>query len=352
MSKYYSADKLLSMKDLDGLEPSLYMVTSNRCAGKTTHFLLKSIDTFKTTKRKTALIYRHQYELSSASSIYKSALKLYDKYFETNKENELITISHAKGMFYEFMLDGESFAFAVSLSNVDALKKYSPLFSEIDLCIMDEFQKEDGIYLKNEVQKLQSLLISIARGGGEQSRPIKCFLLGNNISMFNPYFVFFEINKRFKEGTKFIRGHGWVCEFNHNESASNAIRGNALFRAFDSDYMRTSADNKKLFNEEEFIEKCGGKTKYLFTIKHDGKLWGVREELLTGKTFINENADSTCKTVVVFTSGQHGSNTVMLNKHSFTMKKIKESYELGLLRFSNLNAKNVIYDILAIDFSK
>lgn len=347
MPTYYDSEKILSMKDLDGLDPSIYMITSNRCAGKTTHFLLKAINTFKDTKRKTALLYRHQYELSSASSIFQSALKLID-----NTEHELITVSHAKGLFYEFLLDGESFAFSLSLSNVDALKKYSPLFSEVDMCILDEFQKEDGVYLKNEVQKLQSILVSIARGGGAQSRPIQCFLLGNNVSMLNPYFVFFDVNRRFRPDTKFMRGHGWIAEFNYNESASNAIKSNGLFRAFDSDYMRTSADNKKLFKEDEFLEKCAGKTKYLFTIKHDGKMWGVREELSTGKTYINENYDKKCKTVVVFTSGEHGSNTIMVNKNSFTIKKLKESYDLGLLRFSNLNAKNVIYDILALDFSK
>jgi hypothetical protein len=116
--------------------------------------------------------------------------------------------------------------------------------------------------------------------------------------------------------------------------------------------MRTSADNKKLFKEDEFMEKCSGKTKYLFTIKHNGKMWGVREELNTGKTFISEQSDHNCKNILVFTSGEHSTNTIMLNKHSFIMKKLKESYNLGLLRFSNLNAKNVIYDILALDFSR
>jgi len=348
MTKYYDSKKILSMKDLDGLEPSIYLITSNRSAGKTTHFLLKSLEIFFKDKRKTALLYRHQYELSSAGSLFKSALKIYDP----NGEHEVITVSHAKGLFYEFLLDGNSFAFALSLSNVDALKKYSPLFNEVDMCILDEFQKEDGVYLKNEVGKLESILISIARGGGEQSRPIKVFLLGNNVSMLNPYFVKFDVNRRFKSNTKFIRGRGWICEFNYNESASSAIKENALFRAFDSDYMRTSADNKKLFKEDEFIEKCVGKTKYLFTIKHDGQLWGVREEMATGKVFITDKHESSCKTILVFTSGQHATNTVMVNRYSFSMIKIREAYNLGLLRFSNLNAKNVIYDILALDFTK
>lgn len=335
------------MKDLEGKEPTIYMVTSNRSAGKTTAFLLEGLKKFKESKRKTILIYRHQYELNSSGVIFNSVLKLYN-----DLGNEITTITHARGLFYEILLDGESFAFAVSLNNVDSLKKYSPLFAEVDMCIFDEFQLENGSYLPKEVEKLQSLLLTIARGGGKQSRPIKVFLLGNNVSMLNPYFIFFDVVKRLKPETKFLRGTGWIAEFNFNESASKSIQENGLYRAFDSQYMQYSANNKKLFNEDEFIDKCTGKAKYLFTIKHNGKLWGVREQLNTGITHISENFDNSCKNVLVFTSGEHSSNTVMLNKHSFIAKKLKESYQLGLLRFSSLNAKNVIYDILALDFNK
>lgn len=266
--------------------------------------------------------------------------------------NEVTTASHAQGLFYEMFLDGESLGFAVSLNNVDALKKYSPLFSDVFICIMDEFQLENGKYLKKEVEKLQSLAITIARGGGAQSRPIKIFLLGNNVSMLNPYFIFFDVTRRKKVDTKYVRGRGWIAEFLYNKSAGDAIKANGLYRAFDSDYMEYSANNKKLFNEDEFIGKAVGKTKYLFTIKHNNKLWGVREELTSGKVFISEQFDQSSKNVLVFSSGEHSSNTVMLSKNSFISKRLKDSYQLGLLRFSSLNAKNVIYDILALDFSK
>lgn len=344
---YYSSENLLKLKDLDGNVPSIYMVTSNRSAGKTWHYICKAFEHYKETGRKTAFIYRHQYELVSALDILKPVLLEYPQYGK-----ELSSITHARGLFYEIMLDNQSFAFAVSLTNMDSLKKFSSLFFEVDFCIMDEFQLESGDYLKDEIKKLQSLLITIARGGGTQSRHISCFLLGNNVSFLNPYFIFFDINRRYKVGTKFIRGHGWIAEFNYNESASNSIKQNALFRAFDTDYMKYSADNTKLFHEDEFIERPSGNTKYLFTIKHDGNYWGVRECLNTGKTYISEQYDKTNKNIIVFTSGEHSTNTIMLNKHSFVAKKLKESYELGLLRFSNLNSKNVIYDILALDFSK
>lgn len=344
---YYSSENLLNMRDLDGNIPSIYMITSNRSAGKTWHFIDKSLSHFKETGRKTIFIYRHVYELSSSVDILKPVLQEYPDY-----GNELTTVSHARGLFYEIFLEGKSFAFSVALNNIDALKKFSSLFWQVDYCIMDEFQLESGQYLKDEIKKLQSLLITIARGGGSQSRHISCFLLGNNVSMLNPYFIFFDINRRFRPDTKFIRGNGWIAEFNYNESASTAIKANALYRAFDTDYMKYSADNAKLFQEDAFIEKATGKTKYLFTIKHNSTMWGVRECLSTGKTYISDNADKTNNNVLVFTSGEHSTNTIMLNKHSFIAKKLRESYELGLLRFSSLNAKNVIYDILALDFSK
>ena len=35
---YYDGTKLLSMKDINGNTPEIFMVTSNRTAGKTTYF--------------------------------------------------------------------------------------------------------------------------------------------------------------------------------------------------------------------------------------------------------------------------------------------------------------------------
>ncbi len=37
-SKYYDGKKLLSIKDLNGEKPEIFICTSNRSAGKTTYF--------------------------------------------------------------------------------------------------------------------------------------------------------------------------------------------------------------------------------------------------------------------------------------------------------------------------
>lgn len=37
-NKYYDGTKLLSMKDINGLKPELFLCTTNRSGGKTTYF--------------------------------------------------------------------------------------------------------------------------------------------------------------------------------------------------------------------------------------------------------------------------------------------------------------------------
>ena len=46
MTEYYNPSKILNMKDLDGEEPAIYLITNNRSAGKTTAFLKKSLEKF------------------------------------------------------------------------------------------------------------------------------------------------------------------------------------------------------------------------------------------------------------------------------------------------------------------
>lgn len=348
MSEYYNPKIILSKKDLNKQEPSIYMVTTNRSAGKTTGFLKESLELFKEKQRKTILMYRYTYELNAAATIYKDVLSMYPEYGK-----EMTGLAHARGMFYEIFLDGESFGYAVSLNNPDSLKKYSPLFVDVDMVIFDEFQTESGKYLTKEVQKFQSVLLTIARGGGEQSRKIKVFLLGNMVSLMNPYFIQFGIHKRLRSDTKFMRGEGWIAEFGFNESASKAIQENGIFKAFNNDdYMSYSTDNIYLHDTSIFVEKPSGKSKYICTILHDGTYYGVREYFEKGIVYVSKKADRTCKNVITFKASDHNQNTIMMNHYSFLWKNIKDAYQRGYLRFDDLKSKNAIFDILSIDIYK
>lgn len=349
-TKYYDPTKLLSMKDLDGDEPSIYMIVSNRSAGKTTRFLKDSLENFKNNKKKVILIYRHQYELPSSGLVYSDVLKIFPEYGEHIESRPI-----AKGLFYEMYLDNESMGFSLSLSNVDSLKKYSPLFSDCDFFIFDEFLTENGKYLQNEVEKLQSILITCARGGGEQSRKIKLFMLANRTSLLNPYFIYFGIHKRLRTDTHFMRGNGWVAEFGFVQSASDAIKNNGIYKAFNNEnnkYMSYSTEDIYLTDTSAFIEKMNGKNTYLFTFIYEGEYFSIREYPDEGILYVSEKVDKNFRTIISFKPNDHNQNTILLSRYSSLWKYVKESFSSGFLRFDSLKAKNAIFDILSIDIYK
>ena len=43
----YNPEKILRMRDLDGLKPAIYIVSTNRSAGKTFSFLKKVLEDFR-----------------------------------------------------------------------------------------------------------------------------------------------------------------------------------------------------------------------------------------------------------------------------------------------------------------
>lgn len=345
---YHNPKEILSKTDLDGLEPSILLITSNRSAGKTTSWLKEQLEDFQENGRKGMLLYRVKYEVKSAHEVYRDVLKLYPEL-----GTEMTSESRADGLFYELYLDGQSFGFATSLNSPDQLKKYSPLFTDVFYIIMDEFQTESGKYLHKEVQKVQSLLLTIARGGGKQSRQVKLVLLGNMVSVMNPYFIYWGIHKRLRKDTKFIRGHGWVAQFEFNESASKAIQGTGVFRAFkDDDYMSYSTENVYLIDSETFIERPKGKNRYYCTVIHGNLKIGIREYWEDGVVYASQKIDPSCKNVVTFKAADHGQNTLMLNRFSYLWKNIRQAFQGGFLRFDDVNTKNAIYDILAVDIYK
>lgn len=346
--EYYDPSIILSKKDLDGLVPSIYIVTTNRSAGKTTSFLKMIAEEYINNKKEFCLIYRYKYELSDSYKLFDDLFKIYPEL-----GGEMKAESIAEGLIYKITYNNEQMGFAVALSNVDNVKKYSPLFANVQFCLMDEYQTESGKYLANEVKKFQSMLMTISRGGGSQSRNIKVFLLGNLVTIMNPYLIAFDIHKRLREGTKFIRGTGWVAEFGFNKAASDAIKNNRLFAGFkDDSYIKYSTENVYLHDATAFIEKPKGAFKYICTIVQDGQKFGVRSYWEQGIVYINKKPDNNFKYVITFKNGDHNQNTVMLNHYSWVWKNIKDAYFNGALRFDDMKTKSVIFDILAVDIYK
>lgn len=340
---FYDGTKLLSMKDINGCKPEIYICETNRTGGKTTFYGRLCVNAWKKRGEKFALIYRFNYELDDvADKFYKDISKLF--FPGTNMTSK----RRANGIFHELLIDDKSCGYAISLNSADQIKKYSHLFSDVERMIFDEFQSETNHYCTDEVKKLLSVHTSIARGQGEQIRYVPVYMLGNPVSILNPYYVELGISERLRDDTKFLRGDGFVMERGFIETASKAQLQSGFNRAFArNSYVAYSAQNVYLNDNKAFVEKPAGNGRYLATLKYQGSEFAIREFTDAGIIYCDDKADCTFKTKITVSADDHSINYVMLKRNDFFLTNLRYFFEKGCFRFKDLRCKEAVLKALS-----
>jgi hypothetical protein len=342
-SKYYDGTKLLSMLDLDGNKPEIYICTTNRTGGKTTYFGRLCVKRFLDKGEKFALIYRYNYELDDCA----------DKFFKDIgslffKGKEMTDKRVASGLFHELFLDEVSCGYAISINSCDNVKKYSHLFSDVQRMIFDEFQTESGRYCKDEVKKFISVHTSIARGQGEQVRYVPVYMLGNPCSIINPYYSELGITERLRSDTKFLRGHGYVLEQGYVESASEAQLSTGFNKAFaGNDYVGYASQAVYLNDNTAFIEKPSGANRYFITLRYDGKDYGIRHYYDEGIIYCDDKPDNTFRGKITVTTDDHKIDYIMLRNNDHILSTLRYYFDQGCFRFKNMKCKEVVLKALS-----
>ena len=340
--QFYDINKLLNMKDINKNTPEIFIVVSNRSSGKTTQINKYAVNNFIKHKKKFVLLYRFTYELEScAQNFFKDIQKLFFPSYE------LESIKRNNGVFYELFLNKKPCGYAISLNQADQLKKCSHLLSDSELMIFDEFQSETNKYCSKEVEKLQSIHTSIARGNGESVRYLPIIMASNMVSLLNPYYVALGISNKLRKDTKFFRGTGFVLEQYFNEYSSEAQKQSAFNQAFNTDYLAYSTQNVYLNDSETFIESITGKSTYLCTLKFKNKVFAVLSYEELGLLYCTDKADHTYPVKICCTTEDHQINYIMLKKNDVLIQFMRKVFELGMFRFKNLQCKNAIITILS-----
>lgn len=342
MAKYYDGTKLLSMLDINGNKPEIYMCTTNRTGGKTTYFGRLCINRFLDKGEKFGLLYRYNYELDDiVDKFYKDLSSLFFPTYTMQSKRR------AKGTFQELFLNDKSCGYALSLNNADQIKKYSHLFSDIQRMIFDEFQSETNHYCDNETKKFISIHTSIARGQGKQVRYVPVYMLSNPVSIINPYYVEMGISGRLKDDTKFLRGDGFVLEQGYIESASIEQKNSGFNRAFSKNsYTAYSSECVYLNDNKAFVEKPSGKSKYLCTLRYKGSDFALREYTESGLIYCDDKADSSFLTKISVTTDDHNINYVMLKRNDFFLSNLRYFFEHGCFRFKDMRCKEAVLSAL------
>lgn len=343
MSQFYDGTKLLSMLDVNGNKPEIYMCTSNRSAGKTTYFSRLCVNRFLKHGEKFMLIYRFNYQLDDCA----------DKFFKDINAlffpgSVMQSKRRASGTYHELFLDEKSCGYAVSLNSADGLKNYSHLFSDTMRMMFDEFQSETNHYCSEELRKFISIHTSVSRGQGQQIRYVPVYMISNPVSIINPYYVEMGISPRLNDKVKFLKGDGFVLEQGYVEAASEAQKQSGFNRAFaKNDYVAYSSESVYLNDNKAFIERPNGNPRYLCTIRYNGCDYAIKEYVDLGILYCDDRPDKTFREKISVTTDDHEINYVMLKRNDFFMANLRYFFEKGCFRFKDLRCKEALLKALS-----
>ena len=343
MGNYYDGTKLLSLTDINGNRPEIYMCTTNRTGGKTTYFGRLVVNRFLDKREKFGLLYRYNYELDDcAEKFFKDIGELFfNGYTMTSKKR-------AKGIYHELYLNGEPCGYAVSINSADQVKKNSHFFSDVKRLIFDEFQSESNTYCPNEIKKFISVHTSMARGQGEQNRYLPVYMLSNPVSIINPYYVELGISSRLTDETRFLRGDGFVLEQGFVESAADAQKSSGFNKAFArNSYVAYSSESVYLNDNKAFVNRPQGVGRYMATLKYNGQTYGIREFAEAGVIYCDDRADETFPLKITVTTDDHELNYVMLKKNDLFLFNLRYYFERGCFRFKDLRCKEAVLKSLS-----
>lgn len=340
---FYDGTKLLSLMDINGNKPEIYIATSNRSAGKTTYFNRWFTKRYLDYGEKFCIINRFDYELKDCAERFFNDIQML--FFP---EHDMCSVKRQNGIYYELQLDGQPCGYAVALNKADSIKKISHLLSDSQRMLFDEFQSETDHYCPKEIEKFQSLHTSLARGRGKQSRYLPVYMLSNYVTILNPYYVALGISDRLQADTKYLRGDGYVLEQGFNEAASKAQKESAFNRAFGKTAYNTYASERVYLNDNyAFIEKPKTIGNYLATLKYNEKNFAIREYREEGIIYCDDKPDMTFPTKIAVTTESHDINYVMLRQNDILISTLRFYFQKGCFRFKNLLCKQCILTMLS-----
>ena len=246
--------------------------------------------------------------------------------------------------------DIAGYGFSLSTAN----NKKSMSFPDISMLIFDEFMLEEGNqrYLSNEVEKLLNLYETVARPGSGHRR-VTLWMLGNAISITNPYFLYWNLkmpNIMDKNG-KWIWKHPTrpiLVENVRNEGFIDAKRNTEFGQLIaGTNYADYSIENKFLLDDSTFVEKKSQFSRTLFNFVYHGEKFGVWYDYTEGKMWVSQSFDPSGITYS-FTMKDHKPNTMLWKSKNKTLylKQFLEAFKQGILYFESMNIKNMCYEIL------
>lgn len=326
---YYDIHKILTYNAL------LNILVGERGVGKT--FSTSQFVTNEFIKKKHEFVYvrRYKTEISKSTKKFFEALIVEDK-FPNNK-------LEVKGN--TFFIDDNPCGYSIALTTAQAQKSVN--FSRVKYIIFDEFILENSSshYLKNEVEVFLGLIETIAR-----TRDVKVFMLGNAVTPYNPYFLFFNITMPYNNDIKTFKNGLILVQYMKNEEYRNFKRETKFGKLISgTEYEEYAINNSFRLEKENFISHKSGCSKFSFSLKYKDNILGVWLDFKNGKVYVSQDHLDNGN-IFACTNDDHTPNTMLLSvaKQYKGFKILINNYKLGNVYFENHKIKNLCNEIIRL----
>lgn len=323
---FFNLQKILSYNAL------LNIIIGERGVGKSYALKKYAAEHFIKTGKQFVYIRRYKTELKNA--MMKNSEPAFWEQIKNDDKFKNTKFSNKKDIMY---INDEIAGYGIPLSIANILK--SATFDQVDTIIFDEFIIDKGNYhyLQNEVIQFLDVIETIAR-----LRNIRIFLLGNAISITNPYFNFFNLSlpynseiKTFKEGLIALQ---YVKNPVYRETKKNTRFGKLIS---DTEYGKYAIDNQFLRDSKAFIKKKSQNAKFYFKLICSKQIYGVWHDIKSGELYISNQYDPYALITYAINPDDHDERTILLRgKINACMQNIITHYRLGSLFFENQTIKN------------
>lgn len=324
---WYDKAQLLSHNKI------MNMVLSNRGGGKTFHFTRWGIDDFKKNGNQCVWVRRYQTEIDE--------MLLNGKFFDAVRPfypNDELKVEGNLGL-----VNGEVAFYFIALSTSRQLKSNNyPLVNKI---VFDEFIIDKGrvTYLKAEVEVFLDLYETVAR----MRDNVRAVLLANSVTIVNPYFLFWNIKP---DTRKRFTVSGQVCvelftDSDFIEQKKKTRFGQLVTGTRYGDY---AIDNKWLLDKDTFVEPKTPEAEFTLGMKYNGIIYGFWTDYNKGLIYCNKQYDPSSYSLYCLTRDDHEANLLLIKSlsESKRVQRIVFAFRNGLLRFSDMQVKNQVFEFL------
>ena len=330
-----------SLRTINGYNLPFNFIISEREAGKSTAVWLQSYDVWKKEGKTTLVIRRKVVHITKA---YIDDIAQIIKKFR----DESVKFDYSQSTIKEGIVDiyiNEKRFMRICALSVDITALKSLVLRDLKFIIFDEFicnQRFQEKYLSAEATKFMEVYNTFRR----ESENLKCYFMGNPYSLYNPYFMFFNVDtSRLKRGVILTDKKSYViqCYEIKKELREYILKYNPLYQ-FDNSYTQYAFNGVNVNDQNIIIQKErpeGFRLMYIFKVS--GKYIGIyrKDFWIDGIgyycEFLNANSISKRRDIICFDFEELVDHTAMLSPdEKFRFQKIKVAMRKRLIAFESI----------------